>query len=509
MLDRPEDSAAIEALRQQLMAFADASASEVQACLRTLSPDAILDVKRVTQALGANPRTGALRITGANRFIWIAGASASGTQNSKRDLIRYFDSVGRWMAGRFCAATLPRKQEEISSHVLLNAHFEDIRRVFPTTIQFRWVSKLILQGAADEIESDPIKYHELAWFTSAVVNDVFADLAARQQDFALPTQKLGSGADKFVRKVACAAGSLRNRSFVDLAVSTIPERFPYVQFDTGCRPLAFRESNCALEQSYFELVKRCVADSKTRGDLFERVASRCIQAVGPQDLVELKQPLRVPVPGSKNPREVDLAFSSQSDRLVLGECKAYYVATHSYSVVNAFEEDMKKAAEQLDTRVKAIDEGNALTSNGKPVGIYCRSNIIALGIPLHSYATAVWNADTLAAAEAVRPGLGIIPLHQLIIVVQSMRNIDELSRYIDQRYRLQASRVNVADECDMLIIHLNPQGAAVLSAAEEAGSKGSATLLPCHVSMHDALQRERPDDRGEWRRWLYKVAEVG
>lgn len=510
-LQRPADDDERDQIRQELESFAASSATAADEALRAISPEAVLDTRNLRRALRANSRTQVLSIPGANRFIWIAGAAACGSQTGKRELIGYFESVGQWLAGHFCAKYVPAVQADLSPHVSLNDSFEQLRRIFPTTIQFRWVSQLILQQVADEIASDPQSYESIADITRPIVNEVFADLIARGQDNTKSTRDtvpLTDAAEAFIRSISCPSGSLSNTPFSALAVTTDIEKFPYVSFESGCRPLAIREAQTGLEQAVFELARRRLPTEKARGDLFERVAARCIDQVCPEEFTERQPPLRVPIPGSKDPGEVDVAFTAEDGTLLLGECKAYFVNPRTSSVINAFAGDMRKAAGQLAKRAVAIKDGSTLlwghgrSLPGRP------SRVLSIGIPLHSYATAVWNNAALKEAEAVRQDLGIFPLHQLLIVMQSMRNAGDLAAYIDVRFRLQRSGTNIADECDMLILHLNPNGRTVLADAESVGPGESFTIAPCSISVADALNRDRPENRGEWRRWLYSSVRV-
>jgi hypothetical protein len=502
---------AVGSLRDRLFRFADKSATRADQALRTVSPELVLDEHVILRALRATKPLRAFATLGLNRFLWIFGAAASGTSIERRFAVEYFDAAVRWFAAEYCLQTLIEIQEGVPIGIALNGGSERLRRLSSTDVHFSWVSELILSQAADEIADNPKRYQKLAGVTRSIVQELFTTL--RETSYRLspvrPLSNLSTAADRLVGHFCIEAGALSGTPFPNLALGTAIEKHPFVRFPSGPAPLALRDSLTSLEQAFFEYSRRELGDEKVRGDLFERVTSRCIKAVIPEDFIELSPPLNIPIPNSRDEGEVDLAFKSQDGMLLLGECKAYFFTSGTETITNAFEDQMKKAVKQLTKRVNAIQKGVPLHSARRPLSDSRNSLTAALGIPLHPYGAAVWNSDALREVDGIRSYLAIVPLHQLIIVMQTIRDSADLRDYLTLRHQIQSANTVVADEIDMLILHLNQFGrASIQRKIRSVQADERPFLLPCRFTAECAALKEIPRNRNAWRKWLYDSADV-
>ncbi|MFB9357774.1 hypothetical protein [Actinoplanes nipponensis] len=507
----PGSTTAVGALRNRLLHFADKSSKRADEALKNASPKLLLDEQVMLRALRATKPVRAFATLGFNRFLWIFGAAASGMSTERRFAVEYFDAAVGWFAAEYCMQTLIEIQEGVPIGVALNGGSERLRRLSSTDVHFSWVSELILSQAADEIAENPKRYKKLAGMTRPIVQELFTTLRGTSYRLSpvRPLSKLSPAAAGLLDHFCIQAGALSGTPFANLALSTTIEKHPFVRFPAGPAPLALRDSLMSLEQAFFEYSRRELADEKARGDLFERVTSRCIKAVMPNDFTELPPPLNIPIPNSRDEGEIDLAFSSKDDMLLIGECKAYFFTSGSDTITNAFEDQIKKAVKQLVKRVDAARQGVRIHSAGRPLSGISSSLTAALGIPLHPYGAAVWNSDALREVDGIRPYLAIIPLHQLLIVMQSIRDSADLRDYLILRHQIQKANTVVADEIDMLILHLNHfSRAGIQRRISSVQADERPFLLPCRFTADGTALKEIPRNRNAWRKWLYDSADV-
>lgn len=519
------DRSEMETARRQLDEYSDACASSAENLLRTLDPAAAFNQRRIRKALKLlGPRHG-LEDTGLNRFAWILGVAGGGTDRSVKTLSEYFQSVTGWHAGRMCSNLLPQPNpREVPLGVLLNQVSEDIRRVAPTTIQFRWVSHAILTAAADEIAADPRKYGPLAYVTRQVIDEAFDYLLRAALELSVPSRyvwtrrrwsrssvrvaNLSVGCRRLLESLVLAPGSLAGQPFKRLAFDRLIETHPLVAYAEAAVPLGYREALIGLEQAFFEMTRRLLNDEKDRADLFERITSRCLKELGPADLLELKPPVHVRV-SKKDPGEVDFAMRGPR-HVILGECKAYLVTSGSDAVINSFPRQMGKAVKQLNDRAAAFAAGSPLTAAGTSVSKASVHAALKLAVPLHPYAGAVWNSDCLAEIpDGTSADIAIIPIHQLVILARALGSTAELSDYFAHRHLLRSRGVQCQDESDYLVGFLNPARTHMVRAILRLASqkKVHQYVAPCFVPTDAAIHLPAPSSSSEWRRQFYDMAE--
>jgi hypothetical protein len=238
------------------------------------------------------------------------------------------------------------------------------------------------------------------------------------------------------------------------------------------------------------------------------VIAACLKRVVSPDVDLIDPPLAVQIPDSSNPGEVDFAAALGVKALLVGEAKAYFVARRHGTVINSFHDQVGKAAGQLRLRLDALIGGRPLTSAGQhagPVGVDRRP--LGIAVPLHSYATAVWNGEALNEAGALHDDISVIPIHQLILVAQCMKDADDWARYLNLRNRAIQRGWQIQDEADMLVAYIG--GATELqSSLDSPPELNTAVILQSfYISLMPGLSLAAPSDRMLWRSLFARVCQ--
>jgi hypothetical protein len=490
--------------RQLFQELGAASAAAADDALGELAARVALNPNLLSRSISEAARP-VLSMAGLNRFVWIVGVAAGGGNRSKRPLQRYFDACARWYVAQYCVDLLNDQDADLAGALKNNASHEATRRLLATDIRFRWISELILEAAAYEVEKDPVSFGALREVVAPAVRGFFEFYTQRSWSQILAQQPhgLSDAARDLARALSTPAGAMAENGFINLALSTEIERHPIVDFGRVLAPLGAREAVTHTEQGLFELARTRISDPAARSALFERVVSRVLEWVAPPNLGVLARPMAVSIPGTADPGELDFALLDTEQCLILGEAKAYFITTASQSVLHAFKDQVGKAVTQLDRRLDACRGGSPVTSRGREPIALGEREAIGLAVPLHSYATAIYNKATMAEVGGNRHDIAVLPIHQLILVMQSMLDTQDMLCYFELRARYRDAGVIVYDEADLLVPHLvgphreQPYFEQYVAAAT---NDHSPILLPHYVEVSDALEMRRPGDRRQWRR---------
>jgi hypothetical protein len=496
------------ALQVECQSCAEQFRATLEDCLQKMNPRVALDPELVNKAAGG-PQKLMLAETGLNRFMWVIGTGAKG-QDSGLPIIRTFTrAAASWVAARHCLSFVMPRDDTLPMNIASNARLEEMRRHLPAEMRFLWISELILESTAEVIAEDESRFGSLCELTPTAIQglfELFRSLASnpRVNDLVRGMQEAPAGVQDLARALSAPASSLSGLAAEALVASTEIERFPFVDFVDAVVPLGFREAAFHTEQALFEMVRRRLPNEKARGDLFEAVITRCMRGVAPPPLRPLQPPLAIAQPQANDPGEVD--FALYGDQLLLvGEAKAYFVTRTTDSVINAFGDQMGKAVKQLDRRIRAFKAGSPLITGDGPIPTAQVRRIAGIAVPLHSYATAVWNAESLEEVEAKRPDLLIMPLHQLILAMQTMLDTKDLRKYLLLRWHYIRSNYQLMDEADLLRVHIAaPAEYRDWVLSEEPVEGYNRVLQPYGTTVEFALGTKRPTNRSAWRQLLFE-----
>ena len=514
LIDHPDPTSRqlLDRLRLQLETeFAkQVSASETAAnrALSQLSPEVAFNGNYARRA-ASRPRADLLREAGLNRFLWSAGAGATGSDKSYSKYCDYLDAAAEWVAARYLLHSMRNPSLDLPHGLATNPRLEETRRMMSTEIRFAWVSELIFRSAAEAIAANPQKYGALSWMDAPLVEDYFATMRSGIDDLSSALEDASDRVRRLAQGFSVKSGSLGTSDLKARTSRSGMERSPFIQHGDRIAPVAARESIFCPEMALFELVRRSVPNEKDRGDLFEEVISRCLQGVSPEDLEVLVPPQSIRKAGSSDPLEVDFSLRN-TDMMIIGEAKAYFLTRSTSGVINAFGDQIGKATAQLNRRLDAFRGGAPFTSGSAVCTIAEVHKTFGIATPLHSYAGAAWNSNALSEIGAARPDLAVIPIHQMILVFQSMMNRRDLSRYLDYRAHLLTERVDVLDQADILINYLdgNPFEHEALVTSTAARLNTKVILQPRAISAEVGLKTLQPHktERREWRRTLVDSA---
>jgi hypothetical protein len=456
--------------------------------------------------------------------VWIVAVAATGTGNSADPLKKFFAAVGRWAALQNVLGMLVESDDEVAHSVLSNPHQEVLRRIAAVGIRFSWVSKLILDSAAEEIERDQTRFDALSWFTKDVVGAYFKfapSAVTKKSRRVWRRATVGSDLRRLLGGVSISAGSLAHLSFRDLILERRIESHPLVSFDGGTPvPVALRESTLGIETAFFEHVGAVVGGT-TKGELFERALRRALSIVAPPSSSILPHSASIgPIRGDVNPQDKgetdfmgcdELAHASvqpEQQLIVIGEAKSHFVSQAATTVINAFEQEVGKAAEQADLRVERLRASRHFTT---PLGVQhvdVKARIVGLVVPFHSYASAIYQVDSLELVGAHR--VATIPIHELLIVLRAMKDWQDFRRYLTVRKNALRLRLIFWDEVDLLVNYLRDWDPATVQIPQEiAGLSGRVPAVrPLSIAPEKLLQVSLPTASriSDWRDYLTREA---
>ncbi|MGY1745285.1 hypothetical protein [Blastococcus sp. SYSU D00695] len=504
-------AAATARLHHDLVAALHDTARRATAVLTRIDPRAALDQDLVSAS--AQGAAGDLLGTyGLHRYIWPIAAAGGGHGESRKALAEYLTAAGRWVALQQVAAmTLPR-DDEVAPSIALNPHFEAVRRVASTDVRFAWVSQLLLECTAEAIASAPAAYPALTWLTTPVVDEYFAHLRLADhrrgrggwRQASVPSE----GLRRLLSGMSLPAGSLAGRDFPALMLGGTREVFPLVAYERGVFPASSRDATLAVERPFFELVRRLQGD-RARGDLYEEVVARSLRAVaaGPLSVPEL--PLAIgPVAGDRNvsdagQTDVALVHGPDPGLVVVGEAKSHLVSTHAATVINAFTQEVGRAVDQLDLRLGRLAGGSTLVTGTGSFTPPTGASLHGIAVPLHAYASAVLDGAALDQVRGRRHDIAVIPLHQLVLVAQTVRDAGDLERYLVVRANAIRMGVIVWDEIDLLVNHLQGWDPLTIETGLDLADRRTRPALTGRsVDPALAVNQDRPTDREEWRALL-------
>jgi hypothetical protein len=496
-----------------LQAAIQASSREATSALTDLDPRAARNSDLMAET--SQGATGdLLRTLGLNRYTWAIAAAGGDRDASRRTLTRYFGAAGQWVALQQISTMVLDQDPDVASSISANPHYEVIRRISSTEIRFSWISRIILESAADVVAGDPGTYNRLTWLTRQVVSEYFTYVLSAVSHAGkrlwAPKTPPSPGLGTLLAGMCLPAGALAGRSFHDLVLDNTIETKPLVQDAGVVFPAAPREATRTVERAFFELV-RTVQGNDPRGDLYEEVLVRALRKVSPTSLHPLGGQLKIgKVQADRNPQDpgqTDYALTSSptSTFTVVGEAKSHFLSANSDTVIRAFSSDMEKAVRQLDLRLRRLAAGGALVHNSVPVHMPTGARLRGIATPLHSYATAVLDRDALATVSGDRHDIAVIPLHQLILVLQTMRDASDLRRYLAVRANAIRMRVIVWDEVDLLVNYIQDWDPL---RAEFSFDPSSPRVRPAlagrSVDPYVAVTQAQPQPHGReaWRRLL-------
>jgi hypothetical protein len=263
-------------------------------------------------------------------------------------------------------------------------------------------------------------------------------------------QGVSEALQDLMRAMGVAAGGLSKTTFSDLVLGPHAETRPFVTFENIPLPIAIREAVFSAEHPLFELARRVLPHAGARGELFELVISACLAKVLPSTFKPLTPPINVPI-SSTNAGEIDFALSSPDGLLLIGEAKAYVVNNSPDAGINAFGDQLKTASSQLRRRLDALNAGRVLTDQTGAFGATSECARYGIGVPMHSYASAIWSKAPLSEVDAMHGDIAIIPFHQLLLMASLMADSKELQTYLEIRWAAIDSGLQILDEADLLL----------------------------------------------------------
>lgn len=447
---------ALSRLQRALRAEAAVADEDVTTVLKRISPTAA--VTPAAWDLLEVPADSILSVAGLDRLIWVIAVGGGGSDASTSTIRDYVRGAERFVAVRYLLDIVGERNPAVTAEARRNHFNEALRRHFPTEIRFVWASHLLLTSAADAIAEDSVRYHSLAQFSSAAIEDYFDEYSSIQRTGAsinaITSSPIRAGAmNSLGRLMATPAGSASEARFSKLLLHRDYERFPFVEFGSDVLPISLRGAGFYLEQAFFEVAKRQLADGKARAQLYEETIRRASHVVAPSDFKTLLPPIAVPDASSSDPGEVDFGWLAE-DLLVLGEAKAHFVASEPGTSASAFVDQCGKATRQLNLRLSRVREGFPVNSRMNRVCASAVSRVLGLAVPLHSYGAAVWDHSLLRTIGALSPHVALIPLHQLVILLGSLTDARDLRRYLFLRSLYLRDGVAISDESDLLRVHL-------------------------------------------------------
>lgn len=468
-------------------------------CLDHMSASCALDETLIRKASEGNVRTRSLHSLGSARFIWVIAVRAHGTSRELRLVKRYMEAAAGWIAGNQAYGLFAARDPFLSMGVALNSDFENTRRNFTSAVHFSWIAQYIAETACRVAAVAGFDSRELP--DEEVIREIldYVKLLIQPRRYvpAHDLSRLSDQAIDFLRRVSLdpRSDSLGMADFSTLVTSSRLEQQPCVLIDGNPTVFGVHEFLFGIDQVVLEAARS--AGDKKRADLFEAVARACLGELGPRDLQVVPPPLAIPIPGSENPGEVDVAASTDS-LVLLGECKAQLVTPQSSTVINAFTDQVGKAVHQLAVRRDALDAGAPLLASGVPVPLNENPRILAVALTLHSYGGAVWNADSLREISAIERNIAVVPLHQFVIVAHALRNATELDAYFQFRQQILEIGVVILDEIDIMTIFLHPHRDAHVVSMRRQAQTGRVITQPLIVPMGLAMSLPKPPSRAKW-----------
>jgi hypothetical protein len=452
-----------------------------------------------------------VRLAGLNRFAWVVGVGASGTGRGGAAVAGFLRSAAAYVAANYCISLVDEGVDGVPHNVRSNPHFEQIRRIFSSEIRFAWISHLIIRCALEEAAQSPEDYSSLGWLDPIAADHFFdwirvavveGDSTAGQEAWrALPYSALG-----LASALSSEAGSRANEAFETLIFSTDMERRPLLMLKAGDPPLVLREGVASLEVAFMELLREELKEEKKRSDLYEAVLLRAAKQVAPPGLIVCDPPMEVATAGSPNRGEVDFAFSAPQNMLLIGEAKALFVVKDAGTVINAFADQVGKAVSQLSLRLQRLADGSALSTASGSIRVDSSTSLHGIAAPLHSYASAVWNRDSLSEVAADRADISVIPAHHLVMLLQTVSDIGDLRQYLQFRASLILANTQIWDEADLLVSYLSTGKAEVQARSLLMSTLGTKPVLRERwLPFHVALGARQPTSRRDWRRLIYEA----
>lgn len=431
--------------------------------LKALSPEVILDSGLLWSVLGESTEGLYVgRKAGFNRMQWMIAAAAGGTDCDSSALMGFVTASAEWIAADILANRFRQAQFEVSRGVDTNPWFESARRYMHVAVHMRWASEVICMSVAHEVADQSDKYAELSFVTPNAVSEIFkwVEAKGRSRDAdvsdrpAVPIPELSDDALALLDALSLSPGSLKGLSSDALMSDLRNEEYPFVRFTSGVAPVSDREASCRLELALFSLARRLLKDDKDRSDLFEATVRRSLHLTAPSDMVVGDGEAACPIPDSKNPGQTDFVLRGATSTYI-GECKSMVASPKTTSVINSFQTDVGKATDQVKVRMEALDAGAIITVDGQPWESP-RGSIYGLAVPLHDYGGAVWHHDCLPLVGGLSAELGVIPLHQLVMVMRAMKSEEDLAAYLNFRSALIGMGYESFDELDLLVPFLFP-----------------------------------------------------
>lgn len=511
--------------RQEMRDLADelnvsmtAAAGDADRILKSLSPEAAM---RLSAQASTHASEAELMIlmehAGLDRFVWTVAAGGGGQENTDALVAEYLHASARWCAYNFIFSTTSAVDDELPMIIGVSADLEMVRRQMSTEVRFAWISRLIAKTIAEIVESDRDRYGGLSQvLTPCAVDELFDYLCGypfvtNHYTLMAGSVALPDGPRALMREMSIDAGSLSNATFVDLVLGIHGEIAPYVSFDGNPFPVAIRQATLSPEHCLFELVRRSVPEEKDRSDLFEAVVSACLHETLPAVFTELAPPIQASIPNSDDPGEIDFALFSPDGPLIVGEAKAYLVTRRPDSVINSFGNQLNKASDQLRKRIDAIRSGATISaSSGAPTSA-SGMRVIGIGVPMHSYATAIWNRESLQIIGALQKDIAIIPLHQLLLMASLMTDASDWCAYLDARFAMIDAGLQIFDEADLLVGYLGGTFGPVDDIPQRFGAKEKEVrFLPTFsADPQDAILVRPPRSTPLWRVMFWRICEKG
>ena len=507
-LPRPNDRFNVH---KELDQRANACIESMDSLLATLSPLLALRQDHIETVL-KEPRMTALVEVGFERFNWVLAAAGGGSVQDVKTLTDYMNLSAQWSALNVYRELIAVRSSDVPIGIANNATMEAGRRLLTTEIRYSWVSELILRSAAQVVTSSD-RYQELQLIKESTFIEFFRVFRlffkTAKYPFEIWRQEASVDAKATASNFSMPAGALAGKTCAALVLTLDYERYPFISFDNESLPISVKQIAFSLEQAFFEYARRVLSDGKARADLFELVIDRTLNRVLPNDIEVLSQPLAVASLTTQDEGEVDFAVLGRgaASYIVFGEAKSCFPSSRVDVVVEAFGSDMRKAALQIRRRLAYFLAGSPFKTSSSAYTMQDEYELFGLVVPLHNYATAIYNKDTLNSVNADDAETSIIPIHQLVMVMQAMKNADELYSYLILRQKMIASRMRIMDEGDILVTHLSGNGNRVLSSALESSLRSEVSALRgFSVDIETALRTQIPFSRADWRKKFYKSA---
>lgn len=494
-------------LAETLGGWATAGAKQAKEALAEIDPRTVDNQALHSRAIDG-PWVGAIRLAGANRFHWMVGVAATGTNASKRPLSRFYEGSAQWFAASFFADIVARDSSELPVSIELAASTERNRRLMPYDIRFLWVSRLIAKSLAAEVAAQPERFEGMSFLTEAAV-DGFLQFALSGQtwrSFRAQKHPETDGIGRLLAAISVPAGSLGSRSFESLAQSTDLERYPVAAIDDTYLLCGLRECTIHLEQALFESARRTLPTEKDRSDAYEGTVSRALTRTLPTQFEALSPPITIPIVGQPDPHETDFAMAS-AKLMLLGEAKAYFITNRDDSVMSAFGTQVAKAVGQLEKRLSALAQRRQVRSGSTEHSVDAAAVVRGIAVPLHAYAGGIWAGEALLAIDALHEDISVIPLHPLLYVARAMSDPEDFDAYLRYRSALIAKGVVIHDEGDILRSFIAVPRSSRSRLDQHVGARQERGMLVVHqVAAEDALLTREPPDAGTWKQWLRKIA---